>query len=66
MADKIKAPGSVNLSDELIAQTRYRHYIKRRMQALQILQIRYEDLKNEINYPKKKIYENDADILYDA
>ena len=31
MADRINAPGSINLSDDLIAKTRYRHYVKRRI-----------------------------------
>ena len=31
MADRINAPGSVNLPDDLIAQTRYRHFVKRRL-----------------------------------
>jgi len=43
MAVRLRAPGNVDLDDDALAETRLKHYNKRRQQALVILQVRLED-----------------------
>lgn len=46
-----------------MAETRYNHYVKRRNQALTILQVRHEDKRNNENeVPVKRRYYNAPDI----
>ena len=62
---RIKSPGFVDLKEDDIAKTRFNHYQKRRKQALIILQVRLEDVKNRGNdYPSKNIYEQQNQSLY--
>ena len=36
--------GSSQLTSDTMVETRYTHYVKRRLQALNILRIRYDDM----------------------
>lgn len=49
--------GSSQLTSDTMVQTRYNHYMKRRMQALNILRIRYDDMVSYgASYPQKPVY----------
>ena len=53
-----------NLSNQAIANIKYNYFTKRRYQALSILKIRYEDMRNEIIYPQKASTNKFGEELY--
>lgn len=63
MAVRNRAPGSVDLNDDVLAETRFKHYNKRRVQALIRVQARLMDKQNRNSEtPAKAIYDEDASI----